>query len=388
MSRIFQVVFGDRRRQRLRLLAVAVVCLLNVPSAQAVEPFGPLRAFPAMGHGCAGGATAAGALLRNFGACDRWDDSGANQADQLAYYELARDGWHGRILPITGFPLAAAQDRGGAYLLFEIHRGLQRGAAILKRDPQGRYSYRQLHAEDAVGSGSLVVRNGKWWAVWTCPRGGGHEYSLCESGTLFGPTAARQITTSTYSSTDFLPSLALRTDGRLDLLWSRSQPTIDGSNEELRFASTTGEGWHSQALRTTTNQSFVGSIATDGLRTFAAWTQNGHPVVASDESGRLTARELPTRSCANSATVAASGLSVVVVINQCAAGDAENNPTGTAVVVLERRGGGWTSITLDRHTSGSGLIASEVRSFGDSATVRLYDVNHRGAGFTRSQSRS
>jgi hypothetical protein len=323
--------------------------------------------MPTLGAHCRATVLTSTTPLRAYGTCDRLDDEGRQWHDRLAYFERAPDGWHGRQLPLLGRPLATAQDSTGTYLLYEARdeaTGLT--AAVLKRDADGHYSHRALSREESVGSGAIVAAAGRWWAVWTCVRGGGREYSLCEAGTLFGVTAARSITAA--AAGDFLPSLAWRADGRLDLLWSRVTPTIDGGDYEIRFASTTGHGWTSRRLAMQPNDTLVGQVATDGSHTYAAWIQRGRPVVGSDESGHWRTHAFVTRSCAWSAALAVSSGSVTVVVNQCAPDQAAEDESGRAVTALERRHGRWSTRTLAQ-TPNNGSYALGVVSRAGRASV-------------------
>jgi hypothetical protein len=324
---------------------------------------------PDLNRQCRAEVLVGGASPRAFGTCEHRDDQSNEQHDRLAFYELTRDGWNGRVLSVLGRPLATAQDRTGTYVLLELHQGYERKAALVRRDPHGRYTTRVLSAEGYVGSGALVARAGKWWAVWTCVRGAGRGYSLCEAGTLFGATPPQRITDE--AAGDFAPSMALRTDGRLDLMWSRSTQTLEGSDEELWIARRDAVGWSARRLRARPNASFYGRLAGDGRHRFATWIQNSRPVIASDESGSWVVHELLTRSCANSAGLAVSGDTVTLVVGQCAEGDAEEGPQGSAVVVLERREGRWTTSSLDRRTSQTGLRSVDVASHHGDATVLL-----------------
>jgi hypothetical protein len=362
-------------------LLVAALSLTPAAPADAVAGFGPPQSVPGMNGHCRLETLSPGTSLRGFGTCDHVDANGNQQHDLLAYFEGSADGWHGRRLTLLGRPIAARQDGTATLLLFESHdmQG-NRQAAVLRRDQQGRYSWRPLNAPDYVGGGGIVARAGKWWAVWACVRGGGREYSLCESGTMFGPTATRQIDAT--QAGDALPSLALRSDGQLKLMWTRIHQTTSGADEEIRIATSSGRGWTSRTLVTATDQDIYGQLVTDGNDSFAAWVQGGRPFVASDESGAWRIHAFQTRSCASSVSAAASAGSVLLVVNQCATGDYDNHAAGSAVMALERRGGVWTSTTLASSTgrSTAGVGASDA---GRATVVFANTPTHNG--YSRTQ---
>ena len=372
----------SRAWARLAVLACGVaLTLLNSP-AHAVATFGPSRPLPALDAHCRGTVLAAGAALRAFGTCDHIDDQGVDEHDQLAFFELTADGWHGRKLGGYGRPLAAAQDSTGTYLLYESHTPPgARDAAVLKRDNAGHYSTRVVHREESVGSADIVAADGSWWAVWTCVRGSGREYSLCESGTMYGATASRTITPD--NAGDFYPSLARRADGRLDLLWSRDTLSVDGDENDIWLATRTTSGWRQRLLATRPNEPLVGQVATDGRHTYAAWIQDGRPVVGSDESGRWRTHAFVTRSCAQNVHLGVSRGAVLVAVNQCAEGEIGDDPSGSAVTLLERRDGRWSSARLASSPNPNGLRAGAVVSQSGRATV-LLGAAYAGT-FTRTQ---
>jgi hypothetical protein len=369
-------------------LSVAMSVAPSMAPARAVEDFGPPRQVPTLDSHCrlqtivaSTAYTASAPAVRGFGDCDRTDDEGRERHDRLAYAELRPDGWHVRRLDLLGRPLASAHDGRSTYLLYEAHDEAGRlYAGVLERNPHGHYSAQRLTPEDSVGSAAIVAHAGKWWAVWTCVRGGGREYSLCEAGTLFGTTRPRAITAE--GAGDFFPQLARRSVGRIDLLWSRVQQTIDGGDYEIRLASTTGHGWHSRQLAQRPNQTLTGDIASDGPHTYAAWIVDGRPVVASDESGRWRTHGFVTRSCARSAAVAVSRGAVIVAVNQCAPNGDDDDESGRAVSVLERRTARWTSRTVAQ-TPGNGSQAVDVVSRGGRATLLFLTIGW--TSYTRTQ---
>jgi hypothetical protein len=357
----------------------SVALLFAAVPAHAVEPFAAARPLPTLGAGCVARTLTPGSPARAFGDCDRVDENGVNQHDRLAYFELGPDGWHGRVLSVLGRPVASAQDTTGTYLLFEMHdpaRG--QGAGVLRRDRAGGYTWRSLNSPGPVGGAGIVVRNGRWWAVWSCVRTAGREYSLCESGTLLGATATRQITAD--AAGDALPSLALRGDGTVGLMWTRVRQTTDGGDYEIRFATSTGHGWASRQMATASNYNLFGQLSTDGRHWLATWTQRSRPVVASDESGNWRTHEFVSRSCAYSTRIAVSAATVMVAVNQCSPDD----PSGSAVVALERRDGRWTTATVSNHPGGQGPVASDLTSVSGRATVLLQQPPSFGS-VTRSQ---
>jgi hypothetical protein len=361
-------------------LAIAVAC---PPLAQAATPaFGPARQLPSMGARCSGAVLATASAA--FGVCERTDSSGATQRDRLSYFAWHGSSWQGRMLTLYGVPWAAAADATGTYLLYES-RGSPPGATILKRDPQGAYSIHYLGTPSPMAGAGLVVRGGKWWAVWTAAPGAGHEYALYESGTLYGSTPARQITNT--SDSDVYPALVLRPQGGLVLMWSRVHLTSGGDTQDLRVAVRSDSSWAARSVVQVTDSSapyLQPSLSTDGDHVFAGWIENFRPVVASDESGRLMAHRFATRSCARSAVVAASSSVVTAAVTLCSAGD---RPSGSAaggqVTVLERDAGSWTFQTLDRAASGTGPTAVAAKSREGRAEILVVEPNF--ASYTRSR---
>lgn len=360
------------KRRSLAALVTAPALLLASPAA-AVEGFGPMVAVPDLARGCVlGPAVASADAVEAVAGCAPESDGRV----PMAYAALRRGAWTMQPLGRYGQPVAVATDAAGLYVLYRADTA-DGNAAILHRDRSGTVTSRQLGRSGAVGAGTVAARNGKWWAVWSGASGSGRNFALVEAGTMFGPTAPRQITSGT-TTTDSWPSLALRDDGRLVLLWQRTaDTTMPGA--ELRVATRGPGGWVSRTLAT--GDAAASNLATDGAHVFAFWVSQSQPVVASDESGTLTARRFPTRACVTSGAVAAAPGQVIAAFNQCAP-TASGRESGFAVTALERRSGAWTSAAVYRSDS-TVRPATTVVTRAGRATVLFAD-----ARATRSYSRS
>lgn len=351
-------------RGALLALGIAGAVIASAGPVASVEPFGPTALIPQAGRSCAARVVAADSAgtVRGLAACDRTDQYGQRQYDQLAYVELRNGRWTTSLLPRVGRPLAAAQDATGTYLLYESHdpaAGL--GATLLKRSTTGQYTARRLGPQNTANAATVVARDGKWWAVWAVPGSGAdgdRSHNLFEAGTLLGNTAARPLTNTTDN--DFYPSLALRPAGGLVLAWDRITPGAQETVNDIRIAVNTGAGWSSRSLAKTSSDSSV-DLTTDGRHVFAFFLLGHQPVVASDESGVLRQHRFVTRSCAVSGAVAASAGNLTAVFSQCTGNG------GSALVAVERRAGRWTTATL---YSGPGQrIAQDVVSVRGRATA-------------------
>lgn len=329
-----------KRRSWAALLVVAT-SLFASPAA-AVQAFGPMVVVPDLGRGCVlGPAVASADAVEALASCTPASDGRV----PMAYAALRRGAWTMQSLGRYGQPVAVAKDTTGLYVLYRAETA-DGAAAILHRDTRGSVTSRPLGRAGAVGAGAVVARNGKWWAVWAGASGSGRNFALVEAGTMFGQAAPRPITDGTQT-TDSWPSLALRDDGRLVMLWQRTaDPTTPGA--DVRVATRGSSRWVSRALSTA--DAAASNIATDGRHVFAFWISLSKPVVASDESGTLTPRRFPTRACVTSGSVAAASGQVIAAFNQCAP-TASGGESGFAVTALERRAGTWTSAALYRSDS-------------------------------------
>ena len=343
-------------RRRLAGLLLAALLLPLVPApASAVQPLGdPQQVAPA---GCLRSAVSTGpdGALRGFVQCRTADGSGA----ELRYVVRTSGGWQvRRVLPDGGVLWDSTQDATGTYVLYAGSGPV--GAYVRRVSRDGTVGARRWLGPSSDRSGSVVARDGRWWAVWSAFDGS--AYSLREAGTLFGSSVVdRRITSDTGDGT---PSVQLRPGGGLQLAWPRVRYDAEGrATTDVRLASTTGSGWQSRSLAREPGLTGV-RMTVAGRHTYLSWTRGLRPLVASNESGAFRTRVFLVPACAAAGHLAVSGSTVFLAWGGC------NGRTGTQardeVYLAERRSGTWSTATA---FSGSAYELTDLVQSAGRATV-------------------
>lgn len=219
--------------------ALLALALVAAPSARAAGDFGTTQAVTP--SGCAAGEVdvSHGGLLRGYGSCNDGHVLRLQRAG--GRWTRASSGYSGRVV-------AAADDGSRSYVLLDQdEQQSPDGAARLvlgQKDAGGaEQPLRVLNRGQSVGTGTLVARRGRWWAVWSAaPAGTEQAPRLWQAGTLLRDRPAQPITAP--GASDVGPDLGIGARGELVLAWTRG----GGTGERVRVAHTSTGIWSSRQL--------------------------------------------------------------------------------------------------------------------------------------------
>lgn len=350
------------------LFAVVGILFFQLPAA-AVAPLG--AAQPIAPPGCLRASVSAGpdGVLRGVAQCRMDPDSPT--FDLRYVVRTASGAWQTRAVLGDLYPMATAQDATGTYVLHGANNPA--GTYVLKVGRDGRVGSRR-YVGPGGDVGSVVARDGRWWAVWAGRVSGGER--LYEAGTLLGSATARPITAG---PNDRRPDLALRPGGGLVLTWARLTLRDGNFSSDVRLATRTGTSWQSRSLSLEPG-SLHPRITSSSRFTYMTWQRNGRPVIASNESGVMRARVLTDGPCAAGTRIGVSGSTVFLAWNSCVG---PNTPS--EVYLAERRGGAWSRTTA---FTGTGYGVANLAPYGGKVTItadRQAGDPARFQAFSRSQ---
>lgn len=240
--------------------------------------------------------------------------------NRIYYFEGAGSSWTTRSTSLAGTVVDVAQDSTGTYLLYVMEEIGTPELAVAKRGLDGRIT--RLAVVAPVGGtargdrGSIVARNGKWFAVWAQAGGTTTDNDLYQFGTLYGtPGASAPVPIG--SGNDMSPTLAFAPDGAVILAFTRTLST----GKIVRIArTTTGStwSWRTAASSLPVNPDFAGlDLAVTSAGTFVTWTESvnqiSQVVVADDLTGTWRRQQPPAvYDSANwDASIVASGAKVM-----------------------------------------------------------------------------
>ncbi|HLL66318.1 MAG TPA: hypothetical protein VK453_11305 [Micromonosporaceae bacterium] len=199
--------------------------------------------------------------------------------NKITYFEGSGTSWTVKPTSLVGKVVDVAADNTGSYLLYIIREVGVDEIAVVKRANNGtvtRHVMGSLAGSWPDGRGSIVAKDGTWYAVW--PRFNGTRSVLHQARTMFGgdgtATTVPVSVPSTPTASDTFPALTLGPDGQPRLFWQRAVPN---AKQDL-LLSTGASGTWGTATRVApavTIQSLHPSldIAVTGRRIFTSWTE-------------------------------------------------------------------------------------------------------------------
>lgn len=284
----------------LRAATMVLAALLAATAAPApafaVEPFAPSITIKdptcAFDNATVQTATDSAGGVRGF--ANLWG-SDCNQAQTIEYFAGRGTGlpnWSRETSPYRGFPLDTAWDTTGTYLLYVGYPALD--LRLAKRRTDGSYTAGQVlsttvGSDGSLAQGSLVARDGHWWAAWRehvrangTPGDEFDQTEIYEAGTFpGGPTGRTRVTTGT--PWDGAPSLALNPAGsKITLLWTRGGSDFGdgGGPTDLWIGTRSLAGsWSKKAYTTGGYYNFWPEVTVTASSTYVVWNQDGKVVV-------------------------------------------------------------------------------------------------------------
>ena len=219
--------------------------------------------------------------------------------DKITYFEGSGTSWKVKPTALVGKVVSVAADSTGTYLLYIIHEIGISELAVAKRSNDGTIARHAVVApvNDALsqdGRGSIIAKNGTWYAVWPQASGAPGTYVLYQAETMFGggadPGAFYVGTPTTPRSTDTHPVLSLAPDGQVRLFWSRA---VAGGRQDLLLAPGAYGAWGDAtrvAASVPVSSQYPGlDLSVTSATTFASWTTGSDTgdqvVVASGSPG-------------------------------------------------------------------------------------------------------
>lgn len=236
--------------------------------------------------------------------------------------------WTARGLPIIGRPLAVADDGRTTFVLYATWTGCGIACQIrIVSVPHGGApsASRLLDRTDADVSGSLIARDGQWWAVWQGavkktrnPRAeGDYGYYVHEARTLGTSYGTRSVLAGGPEVRAAQPQLVFR--GRHQVLLKLDRP----QHIELWVAGLPNGMLRATPHRIPSNGHDAGvpsSVTTVGTRTlvgFSRWLDR-RVIIAQDNADlRFVERAIPTRSPAPYPRISASRDRVFIAYGDC-----------------------------------------------------------------------
>jgi hypothetical protein len=336
-----------------RLFVAAVVGAALLPllagSASAVGPFS--AAHKVTPNGCYDSKTLVDGhgVRRGFIVCSK--PTGAELEAVTAAAGAAK--W--ALTPVAlGGLYAAADDGTASYALYADGNG--RGLYLLRRARSGAITKHRLSTSDDITSGALLVRSGKWLAMWAAPTiatGGTQCDYLFESKTL----GARQAPHNTNICGN-QPSLTFAAHGAPVLVADTSEVNTGGEIELLRAS---GKGWSTPiAVSPGRSLGVNPDVEITGTTTRVVWLAqpggSAHAMIATRTgSGPWHRRTFAglvglDQAVLSTPRVAASDGSVFVAFTAITKAKHE------IVEVEQYRGGHWTSRQVGDGTSGDAVF--------------------------------
>lgn len=256
----------SRMTRALGLLVVPVAVVTMLPgTAQAVAPFGP--AHQVLPDSCAGSLTVLDSSGGRHGFTLCRLSSGYDDLYAVTAAPGASTWKRTRVATKAQSLMAVADDGHSSYALYDSTTGVE----LLTRTRSGTNHVKTLVAkrDGAAGTGALVARGGKWWAVWsdeTAITGGTECFYLFQAKTLDGIQGAHN--TKLCASE---PSLALGSNGEPVLTYRVSQDEVGG---QVVVSKWRAGKWSKPHVVTAKNQ--VGKLPTvsvSGTTTRVTWLQ-------------------------------------------------------------------------------------------------------------------
>lgn len=271
----------------------------------------------------------------------------------------ARAPYQGRLMAVTG-------EATGLYVLFADQQGVWLG----RRSPAGTFSVVRHLSPLGLGtrmlpSGALVVRGGRWWAVWSENRdptayGTTDLWRARSLGQPAGRPLLRTRVTDSPGHHDDQPHLALRPEGPAFLLWnevgdqSGAAVVRAGDSLSARTATWTTRLWEDRS------PSLSSDVATgpDGVVAVVSGSA-GRLYHADDRTGSFRRQQLPAGLRGPALAVTRTRVFV--------AATADGRST---LVSPPAAGGAWSSVPITTRTVGRTL---DVVAQGGRATVYVSD---------------
>lgn len=233
--------------------------------------------------GPAGVSAAKGADGRTHGFASY--HGGTSCDHRITYFAGSGTSWQSVPTALRGQVVDVAADATGTYLLYIDRPDGDRVLTVARRAADGTFTDRTVLAElgsnrggGQDGRGSIVARDGRWFAVWPRFAGTIGKFTLEQAGTLFDDGArvrpVRVEVPTTPASTDTFPALALGPDGQPRLFWQRE---VSWNEEDLLLSVGDSGAWNPAqrvAASVWTSDLHPGAldIAVTGRRTFLSWS--------------------------------------------------------------------------------------------------------------------
>ncbi|MCU1591547.1 MAG: hypothetical protein JWP11_2803 [Frankiales bacterium] len=294
-----------RSRVVLATLVLAMLCAAGPVSAAA----GPVLAI----RGCAGDTRAAAAADGTV-----WASSSCGVESAITP-DILRTGasWTRRGDRASGRVVSVADDGRYTFTLRSYH-GTELQLTKIQHDA-GYFGYAGLSRGSGSFTGTVVARDGRYWAVWserTCAADGSDCRQRLFQQRSLGAAPAKTALLADPNGSEDQPSLVLRGDGVV-LAFVR---TVSG-RRTLRLAVAGLDGAWSEAGIALADGADVAlpDLAVSGGRTLLAWSRNGRPALAIDNSWLQfgTRQDLPYRAPVSRLAVAASGGRAFVASSAC-----------------------------------------------------------------------
>jgi hypothetical protein len=293
--------------------------------------------------------------------------------DKVTYFEGAGTSWKAKATALVGKVVSVAADSTGTYLLYIIHEIGVSELAVAKRANDGTITRHAVVAPvneslPQDGRGSIVAKNGAWFAVWPQATATPGKYVLYQAETMFGggaePGAFYLGVPTTPASTDTHPVLTMAPDGQPQLFFSRAAA---GGGQDLLLAPGAYGAW-GDATRvaagvTISSQYAALDASVTTSTTFLSWTTGSDTgdqvVIASGSPGAWRTSTPPAGANPGTwaAHIAGSGTTVYAAFG---AGD---SPPGGAYLGAKAGTKAWT--TSDATTG----IPGSIDTFGVAALI-------------------
>lgn len=279
--------------------------------------------------------------------------------DRIFYFEGSGRSWRVEPTALVGKVVSVAADSSGTHLMFiapgEGDRPGTSELGVVTRTANGSLGDQPIAlgtVNDGApqdGRGSIVAKNGQWFAVWPQYTGTPGQYTLFQAATMFGGGAEPGafavgwpnpgVTMGTHPVLTMDPS-----SGQPQLFWQRGNP---GTPQEILHASGAYGAWGevtTVASGVTISPDFgaLDASATASGK-FLSWTQRtgagDRVVVANDLSGAWSTSTPPAEDDFGSwdADIAASGTTVFA-----AYGSGDGSPDG-AFMGSKARNRDWSA---------------------------------------------
>jgi hypothetical protein len=365
-------------RAALVVLLGALLAIAQTGPAAAIGGFGPVQEV--LRTACSGQAVradvVAGPDKRLHGFISY--EFGAEGCAQEIWYVERRDGrWIRQRSPYTGKVLAVAADSTGTYLLHLTDIATLR---ITKRTAGGTFTSGRLIGgfhpaveRDRV-TGDVVASGGEWWAVWANPEDG----DLFQSKTLGADIAGAASITNTPDTLDVTPSLVLRPEARVSMVWHK-QGALGPAGPLGVGTADSGGVWRLRTFELTRPEPDVlngaPQLAFAGTTTHVVWVRHRVPptgpasppqvLTANDRGGRWGSVHT-FRTNGTGPRVALSSGKVFEAWTTAA------QPSRAFVAEVPTSGGTWTGTTVSPLSQAFHVVVG-LAGVGGKATVLIYD---------------